>query len=314
MSGVSSVIWIEKYRPSALSGVHGQKQVTERLTEFVKRGMPHMLFAGPPGTGKTTAALAMARELYGASWKSNFLELNASDERGIDVVRNKIKDFAKSRPLGTAYKIVCLDEADSLTADAQHALRRTMERYSETTRFILICNWSNKIIDAIQSRCAVFRFRPLGAYDARDVLERIADEEGLDITKDAIDAVIELADGDMRKSINVLQMASTLPKITAQSIYDSAAAAQPKIVKGVISKAMSGKFSEARDALMQMLRDGIAGEDFLKEASKQVPALSIDDRKKAAVMEKLGEYEYRIAQGGDPQIQIEAFLAQLSVL
>ena len=174
-------IWIEKYRPNNLSEVVGQEAVTTRLKNYVKESsMPHLLFAGPAGIGKTTSALALAREMFGELWKHNLHELNASDERGIDVVRGKIKEFARTAPLGeTGFKIIFLDEADALTGAAQAALRRTMEKYSRTCRFVMSCNFSSKIIDPIQSRCAVFRFRPIKAED----LEKYLKTNTNDITK-----------------------------------------------------------------------------------------------------------------------------------
>ncbi|MCK4555565.1 MAG: AAA family ATPase, partial [Candidatus Aenigmarchaeota archaeon] len=159
-------IWTEKYRPEKLSDVVGQKEITARLEAFVKeKSMPHMLFAGSAGIGKTTSAIALAKQLYGDTWQRNFMETNASDERGIQVVRSKIKDFARTKPLGAEFKIIFLDESDALTPEAQQAMRRTMEKYTSTTRFILSCNYSSKLIPPIQSRCAIFRFRPIGKED-----------------------------------------------------------------------------------------------------------------------------------------------------
>jgi len=307
-------LWTEKYRPANLSEIAGQPLIVARLQAFIVKGLPHMLFAGPPGCGKTTAALALAHELYGNNRHANFLELNASDERGIDVVRHKIKDFARTRPIAADYKVVCLDEADSLTNDAQHALRRTMERYSESTRFILIANYSSKIIEPIQSRCAVFRFKALSENDLLGFLRRVAAAEKLDIEEDALKAMLHLSEGDMRRAINILQSAATAPKITEKTVYDMAAAAHPHLVKNMLEQALAGMFPAAREILAQMLRDGIAGEDIMKEVGKQVHSLGVPDAKKVPLIEKVGEYEFRIACGGTPQIQIEAFLAQLGVL
>jgi replication factor C small subunit len=307
-------LWTEKYRPVNLSEIAGQPLIVARLQAFIVKGLPHMLFAGPPGCGKTTAALALAHELYGSNWHANFLELNASDERGIDVVRHKIKDFARTRPIAADYKVVCLDEADSLTNDAQHALRRTMERYSESTRFILIANYSSKIIEPIQSRCAVFRFKALSEDDLLGFLRHVVAAEKLDVDEGALKAMLHLSEGDMRRAINLLQSAATAPKITEKTVYDMAAAAHPHLVKNMLEQALAGMFPAARELLAQMLRDGIAGEDIMKEIGKQVHLLGISDAKKVPLIEKVGEYEFRIACGGTPQIQIEAFLAQLSVL
>lgn len=305
-------LWTEKYRPKILSEIVGQSLIVSRLQAFLVKGLPHMLFAGPPGCGKTTAALALAHELYGSNWHANFLELNASDERGIDVVRHKIKDFARTKPIAADYKIVCLDEADSLTNDAQHALRRTMERYSESTRFILIANYSSKVIEPIQSRCAVFRFKQLTEQDSMEFLRRIATAEKLDVDEAAFNAILHLSEGDMRRAVNILQSAATAPKITEKTIYDMAAAAHPHLVHNMLEQALKGLFPASRELLLRMLRDGIAGEDIMKEIGKQIHTLDVSDAQKVPLIEKVGEYEFRIACGGTPQIQIEAFLAQLS--
>src|SRR3989339_394548 len=164
---MDSAIWTEKYRPASFEEIRGQKEIVEKISAFVKSGnMPHLLFSGPAGVGKTTLALVIAKRLFGENWRQNTLELNASDERGIDVVRVKVKDFARTKSIGDVpFKLIYLDESDALTKEAQQALRRTMENYTQTCRFILSCNYSSKIIDPIQSRCAVFRFKPLEKKD-----------------------------------------------------------------------------------------------------------------------------------------------------
>lgn len=198
-----------------LDDVVGQTETIERLKSYVKsRNLPHLLFSGPPGVGKTATAVSIAKELFADSWRENFTELNASDERGIDVVRTKIKNFAKTSPIGGAdFKIIFLDEADALTSDAQAALRRTMERYTNNCRFILSCNYSSKIIEPIQSRCAVYRFRPLSDDAVAERVLFVASNEGIEVSTDGMDAIKYIAQGDMRKAINALQAASLVDRV-----------------------------------------------------------------------------------------------------
>lgn len=223
--------WTEKYRPKSLDDVIGQKLVVERLKSFVERGnFPNMIFAGSPGVGKTACAIAMARDLYGDNIGGALKELNASDERGIDVIRGAVKEFAKTISIAKVpIKIVFLDESDALTADAQHALRRTMEVFASETRFILSANYASKIIEPIQSRCVVFRFKPLTEEDMRAYIKRIVDSEKLELDDKTINALIYVGDGDLRRLTNVLQSAATQSrKITEASIYDIAARARPR--------------------------------------------------------------------------------------
>ena len=243
-------IWIEKYRPTNLSEVVGQPAVTTRLKNYVKeRSMPHLLFAGPAGIGKTTSALALARELFGDLWKHNLHELNASDERGIDVVRGKIKEFARTAPLGEdGFKIIFLDEADALTNAAQAALRRTMEKYARTCRFVMSCNFSSKIIEPIQSRCAVFRFKPIKSEDLEKYLKFVSSKEGLSVTKEGYESITYLAQGDLRRAINGLQMAAAAKEeITPDIVYQAVAAARPEEVKEALQMSLEGNFSGARE-------------------------------------------------------------------
>ena len=311
-------IWIEKYRPSNLSEVVGQTPITSRLKNYVKeRSMPHLLFAGPAGTGKTTCALALARELFGELWKHNLHELNASDERGIDVVRGKIKEFARTAPLGEdGFKIIFLDEADALTGAAQAALRRTMEKYSRSCRFVMSCNFSSKIIDPIQSRCAVFRFRPLKAEDVERYLKFVAVKEELNIDKEAYESLTYLAQGDLRRAINGLQMAAAANvDITPDVVYQAVAAARPEEVKEALEMSLNNNFAGARERLDTLqITYGLAGEDVLRQMHRSVRDIEVPDTIKVQMIEKLAEADFRLSEGANARIQIEAVIANFAVL
>jgi len=273
-----------------------------------------LMFTGPPGVGKTASAVSIARELFGDTWQSNFTELNASDERGIDVVRHKIKNFARTSPVGDAdFKIIFLDEADALTIDAQSALRRTMEKYTRTCRFILSCNYSSKIIEPIQSRCAVYRFGPITDEAVEERVRYIATEEQLDITGDGVDAIKYVAHGDMRKAINALQSAAMLDAtIDRDAIYQITATARPEEIEKLISDAYKGDFAESRRKLGDLLtKQGLSGEDIVGQIYRAVfDVADIPDRKKIELIDKIGETDFRITEGANERIQLEALLAQ----
>jgi replication factor C small subunit len=298
--------------------VVGQTPITSRLKNYVKeRSMPHLLFAGPAGTGKTTCALALAKELFGELWKHNLHELNASDERGIDVVRGKIKEFARTAPLGEdGFKIIFLDEADALTGAAQAALRRTMEKYSRTCRFVMSCNFSSKIIDPIQSRCAVFRFRPLKAEDVERYLKFVAVKEELNIDKEAYESLTYLAQGDLRRAINGLQMtAAANVDITPDVVYQAVAAARPEEVKEALEMSLNNNFAGARERLDTLqITYGLAGEDVLRQMHRSVRDIEVPDTIKVQMIEKLAEADFRLSEGANARIQIEAVIANFAVL
>jgi replication factor C small subunit len=306
-------VWVEKYRPRKLSDVIGQKNIVERLSSYVKtRSMPHMLFAGPAGSGKTTCAISLARELYGDQWRDNLIELNASDERGIEIVRGKIKDFARAASLGVAdFKIIFLDEADSLTGDAQAALRRTMERYTQTCRFILSCNYSSKIIEPIQSRCAVFRFRPLSAEDVASYLKRIASAEQVDLTLDGLRAISELAGGDLRKATNILQVSASLGgKVDQEAVFESTENIRPSEIQDLLTTALKGNFMAARSRLDDLIaRHGLSGEDIIAGIHRAVFELPVSEDSKIHLIDRVGEAEFRMVSGASERIQLEALLA-----
>jgi replication factor C small subunit len=306
-------VWVEKYRPTTLDEIVGQDEVISRLKAYVKAGnLPHLLFAGPAGTGKTTSAIALARELFGEDWRANFAELNASDERGIETVRVKIKDIARTAPLGErGFKIIFLDEADNLTADAQAALRRTMENYTRTARFILSANYSSRIIEPIQSRTAVFRFRPVKPDAIRTYLDRVGRAEKLKVTKEGMDALVYIAQGDLRKAVNALQVAAAVsPTVDEDALYKAASTARPELVKNLLEVSLGGDFLKARDALDTLLIEyGLSGEDVIRAVHRTVFDLSVPDAFKVRLIDRVGEAEFRLVEGSNERIQLEALLA-----
>ncbi len=308
-----SEIWTEKYRPSSFENIVGQQEIVKRVQALVKSmNIPHLLFAGPAGIGKSTMALIIVKELFKEKWKENYLELNASDERGIDVVRQKVKDFARTKAIGTVpFKVIFLDEADALTTEAQQALRRTMENYTNTCRFIMSCNYSSKIIDPIQSRCVVFRFKLLEKKDIITVIKRISETEKLKITDDALESLYEMSEGDCRRAINFLQATSSIAlDINAEMIRIIAASSKPTNVRIVLDYALAGDFINAREKLLDiMLKDSVSGTDIIKSIQKEIWNLQIEPEIKVKLTEKTGEAEFRITEGSDEFVQLQALLA-----
>jgi replication factor C small subunit len=308
-----SGIWTERYRPSKFSELVGQDNSIKRVESLTNSlNIPHLLFAGPAGTGKSTLALIVVKELYKENWKDNYLELNASDERGIQVVREKVKNFARTKSLGNVpFKVIFLDEADALTPEAQQALRRTMENYSATCRFILSCNYSSKIFDPIQSRCAIFRFKLLEKKDIERVIVKIAEQEKLEINPEAIEILYEGCEGDCRRCINILQStASVSPVITTELISTIIANSKPRDIKVVLDYALSGDFLSSREKLLDiMLKDSVSGQDVIKAIQKEIWNLPVEPTIKVKLTEKTGEAEFRIVEGSDPFIQLQSLLA-----
>jgi len=275
------------------------------------------LFSGPPGVGKTATAVAIAHELFGDYWNENFTELNASDERGIDIVRTKIKSFAKTSPIGGAtFKIIFLDEADALTSDAQSALRRTMEKFTSNCRFILSCNYSSKIIEPIQSRCAVYRFTPLGEEPIEERVKYIANIEHIEITKEAINAIVYVSQGDMRKALNALQAASMFEKtVEKDMVYKITATAHPDDIKELLTTALEGNFSNSREkANILMTEHGLSGEDLVGQIYRSLFEIQLPDKKLVELIDIIGEIDFRITEGANERLQIEALLAHMSII
>ncbi len=311
-------MWTEKYRPQRLEDIVDHEEIVNRLEGFVaQKDLPHCLFAGPPGTGKTTAALCLAHDLFGEHFQGNFLELNASDARGIDVIRTTVKDFARTMSLGDIpFKILVLDEADALTPEAQQALRRTMERYTRTCRFILIVNYSSKIIEPIQSRCALFRFPRLNKEDIIGMLKFISEKEGVKLEDDGIEAILYVSEGDMRKAINTLQAASALGEsVNADAVYKVTGKARPEEVRQMMELALSGDFIKAREKLHELLVNyGLSGVDVVRQVHRETFNMEIPEPWKLRIANIVGEIDFRMSEGANEEIQLSALLAQFGLV
>ena len=309
--------WVEKYRPQKLEDIVGQKQIVARLEKYVgENSMPNLMFTGPAGVGKTTTALALVKSILGEYWRQNFLELNASDARGIDTVRDRIKNFCRLKPVGAPFRIIFFYYFDNMTKDAQHALRREMEMYTKTASFILSCNYSSKIIDPIQSRCAIFRFAPLKGEEIKERLQFICENEGFEADDKGLETIVYFAEGDMRKAVNVLQAAASEGEaITEDSVYEVVSKAKPQDIGNMINKALMGDFMGARNILREtMVLQGTSGEDMVTQIYQDVSKRALDGKMDAGIymdlIEAIAECDFRIREGANPRIQLEALLTQ----
>lgn len=310
-----SMMWVEKYRPKKIVDIVNQKEIVGSLTALLKNvsEIPHLLFSGSAGVGKTTLALCLCHQILGDGWKEYTLELNASDERGINMVRERVKKFSKFAGLDSniPFKIIILDEADEMTSDAQTALRRIIEDASKSCRFIMIANNISKIIEPIQSRCAVFKFTRINEKDVIAQLKEIAKKEKIKADEGGLQMIFEYTEGDLRHAINLLQAASSLGGITEETVKASAGLTKTKDVDEVLKLALSGKIMDARNKMIELIKVyGMSESDFLKyinEAMYRSKSANIVE-----ISETIAKYDYRILSGANPEIQLSALLAELS--
>lgn len=307
-------MWVEKYRPTKLSEIVNQTEIIRSLVTLIKdpMDMPHLLFSGSAGVGKTTTAICISRQILGEYAKDYTLELNASDERGIGMVREKVKKFSRyAGMVDVPFKIIILDEADEMTSDAQTALRRIIEDTAKICRFILIANNVSKIIEPIQSRCAAFKFTSIPKEDVIIRLEEIAKKEKVKIDKKGLKEIYEYSEGDLRHAINLMQATASLGGITEENVKASAGLTKTSDVDKILKIAISGKVAEAREKMIELIKVyGMSESDFLKYLNSAVFKSKHD--KLSEILQVIAKYDYRILVGANSEIQLSAMLAELA--
>ncbi|RZC40974.1 replication factor C subunit 2, partial [Asbolus verrucosus] len=309
--------WIEKYRPQTFQEIVGNEDTTYRLSVIAKQGnLPNLIIAGPPGVGKTTTILCLAKILLGAAFKDAVLELNASNDRGIDVVRNKIKMFAQQKvtlPPGR-HKIIILDEVDSMTDGAQQALRRTMEIYSNTTRFALACNYSEKVIEAIQSRCAILRYSRLTDAQVLARIVQVCQQENIEYVKEGLEAIVFTAQGDMRQALNNLQSTyNGFGVVNAENVFKVCDEPHPMLIKDMLSHCISGDVRRAFKIVEHLWNLGYAAEDIIKNIFKVCKNMDIDEPLKLAFIREIGLTHQRIVDGVCSLLQMSGLISRMCI-